>query len=152
MLSEVWGNWHSHEQTNAYSLESLRVLVVDDNDDSLELVKIILEEYGTQVLTTLSAHQAFEAFFHFQPDILISDIAMPGEDGYSLIRKIRALSPQQGGLIPAIALTACVVAEERLRSLSSGFQFYLPKPLDPCELVATVANLAEETLRNRLIV
>jgi CheY-like chemotaxis protein len=151
MLSEVWGNWYSHDQTQAYSLESLRVLVVDDNDDSLELVRIILEEYGTQVLTALSARQAFEAFLQFKPDVLISDIAMPGEDGYSLIRRIRALSPQQGGLIPAIALTACVVAEERLRSLTSGFQVYLPKPLDPGELVATVANLAEETLRKRLV-
>jgi len=135
-------------------LNGLRVLVVDDNVDTLELVTIILGEYGTEVITAASATEAIEAITQgarsasaqLKPNILISDIAMPGVDGYSLIRKVRTLSSEQGGQIPAIALTAYASEEERTRILDAGFQMHIPKPVEPSELVAVVAKLAQTRL------
>lgn len=135
-------------------LNGLRVLVVDDNADTLELVTIILGEYGTEVITAASATEAIEAITQgargvmaqLKPNILISDIAMPGVDGYSLIRKVRTLSSEQGGQIPAIALTAYASEEERTRILDAGFQMHIPKPVEPSELVAVVAKLAQTHL------
>jgi CheY-like chemotaxis protein len=131
---------------NFPALNKLRVLVVDDNADTLELVTFILEEYGTEVITAASATEAIAAIAQSQPNILISDIAMPGVDGYSLIRKLRTLSSEGGGQIPAIALTAYANEEERTRVLDSGFQMHIAKPVDPTELVAVVANLAQTHL------
>jgi CheY-like chemotaxis protein len=135
-------------------LNGLRVLVVDDNVDTLELVTIILGEYGTEVITAASATEAIEAITQgarsasaqLKPNILISDIAMPGVDGYSLIRKVRTLSSERGGQIPAIALTAYASEEERTRILDAGFQMHIPKPVEPSELVAVVAKLAQTRL------
>jgi CheY-like chemotaxis protein len=135
-------------------LNGLRVLVVDDNVDTLELVTIILGEYGTEVITAASATEAIEAITQgargaitqLKPNILISDIAMPGVDGYSLIRKVRTLSSERGGRIPAIALTAYASEEERTRILAAGFQMHIPKPVEPSELVAVVAKLAQTRL------
>ncbi len=126
------------------ALDGLRVLVVDDNIDNLELVSVVLEQYGTEVRTAASAAEAIEAIAQFLPDILISDIAMPDVDGYSLIRQIRNLEAEQGGFLPAIALTAHAKEEDRFLSLEAGFQRHLPKPLDPFELVAVVAQLAQK--------
>jgi len=128
--------------------------VVDDNVDTLELVTIILGEYGTEVITAASATEAIEAITQgarsasaqLKPNILISDIAMPGVDGYSLIRKVRTLSSERGGQIPAIALTAYASEEERTRILDAGFQMHIPKPVEPSELVAVVAKLAQTRL------
>jgi CheY-like chemotaxis protein len=131
---------------NFPALNKLRVLVVDDNADTLELVSFILEEYGTEVITAASATEAIAAIAQFNPNILISDIAMPGVDGYSLIRKVRTLSSERGGQIPAIALTAYASEEERSRLLDSGFQMHIAKPVDPAKLVAVVANLAQTHL------
>jgi CheY-like chemotaxis protein len=131
---------------NFPALNKLRVLVVDDNADTLELVSFMLEEYGTEVITAASATEAIEAIAQFNPNILISDIAMPGIDGYSLIRKVRTLSSERGGQIPAIALTAYASEEERSRLLDSGFQMHIAKPVDPAKLVAVVANLAQTHL------
>ncbi len=131
---------------NFPALNKLRVLVVDDNADTLELVSFILEEYGTEVITAASAIEAIAAIAQSQPNILISDIAMPGIDGYSLIRKVRTLSSERGGQIPAIALTAYASEEERSRLLDSGFQMHIAKPVDPAKLVAVVANLAQTHL------
>ncbi len=131
---------------NFPALNKLRVLVVDDNADTLELVSFILEEYGTEVITAASAIEAIAAIAQSQPNILISDIAMPGIDGYSLIRKVRTLSSERGGQIPAIALTAYASEEERIRLLDSGFQMHIAKPVDPAKLVAVVANLAQTHL------
>lgn len=144
MISEICDNWHLEEDRDLQSLEGLQVLVVDDNEDSRELVKIILEGYGTRIVTAASTCEALDAIAQFNPDVLISDIAMPSEDGYALIRKIRTLSPEQGGLIPAVALTACVVQEERSRALEAGFQVHLAKPLDPDKLITVVAHLAKQ--------
>jgi PAS domain S-box-containing protein len=124
------------------SLEGLKVLVVDDEPDTRELIREVLQECGSEVITSHSVAEALEALEAHQPDILISDLGMPDEDGYSLISKIRALPAEQGGQIPAAALTAYARAEDRLRVLRSGFQFHLPKPVDSAELVTVVASLA----------
>jgi len=124
------------------SLQGLKVLVVDDEADTRELIGEVLKECGSEVIITCSAAEALEALEQHQPDILISDLGMPDEDGYSLIEKIRALPLERGGNIPAAALTAYARAEDRMRVLRSGFQFHLPKPVDSAELVTVVASLA----------
>ena len=130
------------------SLDGLRILMVDDNIDTLELVAVILSQYGTEVITAASVAEALEALAQFVPDILISDIAMPGEDGYSLIRQVRALEAFQGAVLPAIALTAYAGEAERVLALEAGFQMHVSKPVDPFELVAVVASLATPQLAN----
>lgn len=130
---------------NFPALDGLRVLLVDDNIDNLELIAIILEQYGTEVITAASAAEAIQAIARSIPDILISDIAMPLEDGYSLIRQIRNLPPEKGGLIPAIALTAYAKHEDRLLALEAGFQMHIPKPIDPDELIAVVMKLVQQS-------
>ena len=124
------------------SLAGLKVLVVDDEPDTRELIREVLKECGSEVITSHSAAEALEALEQHKPDILISDLGMPDEDGYSLISKIRALPAERGGQIPAAALTAYARAEDRMRVLRSGFQFHLPKPVDSAELVTVVASLA----------
>ena len=124
------------------SLEGLKVLVVDDEADTRELIREVLRECGSEVITSRSVAEALEAIEKYKPDILISDLGMPDEDGYSLISKIRALPAEEGGQIPAAALTAYARAEDRMRVLRSGFQFHLPKPVDSAELVTVVASLA----------
>jgi len=124
------------------SLQGLKVLVVDDEADTRELISEVLKECGSEVITSNSAADALIALEEHKPDILISDLGMPDEDGYSLISKIRALPDERGGQIPAAALTAYARAEDRMRVLRSGFQFHLPKPVDSAELVTVVASLA----------
>jgi PAS domain S-box-containing protein len=124
------------------SLEGLRILVVDDDRDGGELVSHILRSAGAETLCCTSAPDALAAMAPWRPDILISDIEMPGEDGFSLIRKTRALGDDNGGAVPAIALTAYGRPEDRVRALSAGYSMHVPKPVEPAELVAIVANLA----------
>lgn len=123
-------------------LSDLRVLLVDDEADSRELLKIILDNCEADVTTASSAAEAFELFQNSRFDIIISDIGMPDEDGFSLIRKIRKLSAERGGKIPAIALTAYARAEDRQQALRAGFQMHVAKPVEPDELLTVVANLA----------
>lgn len=149
MFSEFDDNSHPDIDGNFYTLEGLRVLVVDDDLDSLELTSIILEPYGVQVAIAASASEAIEANTKFQPELLICDIAMPVIDGYSFIRQIRSLPPEQGGQIPAIALTACAGEKERTQALNAGFQMHVSKPVDPNQLVAVVASLARCPSHNR---
>ncbi len=134
------------EEINSFdglpSLQGLKVLVVDDEPDTCELIREVLRECGSEVITSRSAAEALVALEEHKPDILISDLGMPDEDGYSLISKIRALPDERGGQIPAAALTAYARAEDRMRVLRSGFQFHLPKPVDSAELVTVVASLA----------
>jgi PAS domain S-box-containing protein len=135
---------------NFPALDGLRVLVVDDAADTLELIKFILEQCKAQVTTTTSAGEALEAITQSgryaiaksKPDILISDIGMPEEDGYCLIARVRSLEAEQGTPLPAIALTAFATEEERTRALNAGFQMHVAKPVEPEELVAAVASLA----------
>lgn len=131
-----------------HSLTGLRVLVVDDEADARELIAAILGEYGAEVTAVASAGEALETLQHFKPNVLVSDIGMPGEDGYALIRNVRTLDAEQGGQIPAVALTAYARAEERILALTAGFQRHVPKPVNPEELAAIVANLVGRTGNN----
>jgi CheY-like chemotaxis protein/nitrogen-specific signal transduction histidine kinase len=124
------------------ALQGLHVLVVDDDEDARHLIKTVLEQCEAQVTVVASAAAALRALQDSRPDVLVSDLGMPEEDGYSLISKVRSLPPEQGGSIPAAALTAYARVEDRMRVLRSGFQIHLPKPVEPAELVAVVANLA----------
>lgn len=130
---------------NKPSLAGLQVLVVDDDPDTRDFLTTVLEQQGAKVTAVTSASEALESLQKLIPDILVSDIGMPGEDGYGLIRKVRALQAEQGGKIPAIALTAYASAEERTRVLSAGFQMHLPKPVEPAELITIVASMNYST-------
>jgi CheY-like chemotaxis protein len=124
-----------------HNLGGVRVLVVEDDLDTLEMLKFILQDRGAEVITASSAGDALKALEHSLPDALVSDLAMPGQDGYELIEHIRQRGPARGGNIPAVALTAYARVEDRVRALTAGFQMYVPKPVDPNELIAVVANL-----------
>jgi PAS domain S-box-containing protein len=124
------------------ALVDLSVLVVDDEDDARLFVSMVLEHCGAKVRTAKTAAEALEVVKSTRPHVLVSDLGMPEEDGFTLIRKIRELPTEQGGRTPAAALTAYARVEDRMRVLSSGFQIHLPKPVEPAELVAVVANLA----------
>jgi PAS domain S-box-containing protein len=123
-------------------LGGLRVLLVDDQPDILELLDAMLSGSGASVRMCSSAPAALAAVREWRPDVLVSDVAMPGEDGYWLIERVRALGADEGGATPAVALTAYVRMEDRLRVLSAGFDLYVPKPVDPAELRDVVARLA----------
>jgi len=123
-------------------LDGLRVLVVDDDVDGLTLISAMLRHAGATVTFSRSAAEGFDHFTAAPPDVLISDIEMPGEDGYALIRRVRELAPGLGGRVPAIALTAYGRREDRLHAISAGFSMHVPKPVDPAEIVTLVASLA----------
>jgi CheY-like chemotaxis protein len=118
----------------------LKILVVDDETDARDLVAAVLEQCGAKVTTAGSVAEALEQVERQLPDLLLSDIGMPGEDGYSLIRKIRAL-PHAAGL-PAAALTAYARAEDRRKALDAGYMMHIPKPVEPAELVSVIASLS----------
>ncbi|HEX8922382.1 MAG TPA: ATP-binding protein, partial [Pyrinomonadaceae bacterium] len=122
-------------------LDGLKVLVVDDEADTRELLSVVLSRCGAQVATAGTVVEALNLIEQLRPDILVSDIGMAGEDGYELIRKVRALPAERGGRVPAVALTAYARTEDRLRVLRSGYQMHIPKPVELTELVAIVANL-----------
>ncbi|MCU0493746.1 MAG: ATP-binding protein [Chloroflexaceae bacterium] len=122
-------------------LAGLRVLLVDDQPDILDLLSDVLLPCGVLIQRCQQAREALELLRSWQPDMLISDIAMPGEDGYWLIEQVRRLPPEDGGAIPAVALTAYVRIEDRLQVLAAGFQGYLPKPVEPAELLAVLVGL-----------
>jgi PAS domain S-box-containing protein len=142
------GLWKSKPRTNtgehaAAGLEGARVLVVDDEYDTREVLSVILNRYGAEIRTAASAEEALALLTAWRPDALVSDIGMPGEDGYSLIRRLRALPPEQGGETPAIALTAYAGMHDRQRALSTGFQMHIAKPIEPVGLARVVARLLE---------
>ncbi|WP_434048410.1 MULTISPECIES: ATP-binding response regulator [Sorangium] len=130
------------EGAPARRVDGLRVLVVDDEDDAGEIAGAMLRELGVEPRVVRSAEEALRALVEFRPDILISDLGMPHEDGFSLMRKVRALAPDAGGAIPAIAITAYARREDRQRALASGFQVYLTKPVVAAELSEVVSSLA----------
>ncbi len=123
-------------------LEGLRVLLVEDEPDSREMLVVVLTQCRAEVRAVSNAPDALSQLEQWLPDVLISDIEMPGEDGYALIRKVRSLPPERGGKIPAAALTAYARAEDRMRALLAGFQLHVPKPVEPAELAAVIASLA----------
>jgi PAS domain S-box-containing protein len=124
------------------SLRGLRVLVVDDDRDSLDLVHTILVSLDAEARECASASEGLKVLQEWRPHVLMCDIEMPEEDGYTFIRKVRALDWTQGGKTPALALTAYGRVEDRLRTLSAGYSMHVPKPVDPAELGVIVASLA----------
>jgi PAS domain S-box-containing protein len=124
------------------SLEGVRVVLVDDETDSREFLSMTLRECGAQVTALGNAEEAVSAVQAQRPDVLVSDIGMPGADGYELIRRVRALAADRGGQVPAAALTAYAKGEDTTRALSAGYQVHLPKPVEPAELATAVATLA----------
>jgi CheY-like chemotaxis protein len=128
------------------SLRGLRVLVVDDDPDALDLIATILRRAEAETRLCSSPPEALATLRSWKPHVLVSDIEMPGEDGYSLIRKVRQLTGSDGGQVPAVALTAYGRPEDRVRSLSAGFSMHVAKPVDPVELGVIVANLAGRSL------
>jgi len=130
-------------------LAGLRILVVDDEDDARTLARRVLEERGAQVITVSSAAEAMASVGdNNPPNVLVSDIGMPEQDGYDLIKQMRAL-PGDAGRVPAVALTALARAEDRKRALSAGYQKHVSKPVDPAELVSVIASLAGRALAVR---
>jgi signal transduction histidine kinase len=123
-------------------LTGLHVLVMDDEADTRDLLVTALEQCGAQVTAVPNVPDALASLDRVLPDVLLSDIGVPGEDGYSLIRKLRSRSAELGGNLPAAAVTAYARSEDRIRALAAGFQAHLAKPIDPAELVATIAALA----------
>ncbi|WP_373530290.1 ATP-binding protein [Nostoc sp.] len=123
------------------SLLGVRVLVVDNQADAREFITTVLEQYQAEVQSVASVQEALQVITQWKPDALVSDIGMPQEDGYSLIRKLRSQPPELGGNIPAAALTAYASAEDRMRAIREGYQLHLPKPIEPAELATVVASL-----------
>jgi signal transduction histidine kinase/CheY-like chemotaxis protein len=125
------------------ALEGLRVLVVEDDPDARRFVTRVIEECKAEIVAVGSAGEALDVLPRFRPHVLVSDIGLPRMDGYELMRAVRGLTPKEGGLIPALALTAYASTEDRARALAAGYQLHLAKPIDPADLVEAVADLAD---------
>jgi PAS domain S-box-containing protein len=138
------GILESGEPNSSWRLDDLRVLLVDDEADTREVIAFTLKQYGARVRAVASAAAVLEEIALWKPDLLLSDIGMPEMDGYMLIRKIRALPPEGGGQIPAIALTAYAGETNRELIISAGFQKHITKPVEPIQLAAAVAELAKK--------
>jgi PAS domain S-box-containing protein len=123
-------------------LRGLRVLVVDDDSDSVDVARIILSASGAEVRTASAADVAFALFREWRPHVLVSDIEMPGEDGFALLRRVRDVEAAGGRRTPALALTAYGRPEDRIRTLAAGFNLHIAKPVDPTELTLSIASLA----------
>jgi CheY-like chemotaxis protein len=128
-------------------VEGLRVLVVDDDADARLVMSRILSEGGAVVKTASSVAEAMVELQRGLPAIILSDIGMPVEHGYDLIRKVRALPPAEGGRVPAVALTAFARSEDRQRALLAGFQIHVAKPVEPSELLTVCASIAQSSVK-----
>ena len=131
-----------YQFSNKKMLAGLRVLVVDDEPDARQIISTLIKKTGAEVLACESANEALEALESWHPDVLMSDIAMPGEDGYSLINRVRSLPAERGGDVPAAAFTAYAREEDRIRALDAGYQMHIAKPISSGRLVAMIAHLA----------
>jgi CheY-like chemotaxis protein len=125
-------------------------LVVDDEADGREAIIAVLQRSGAQVAAAGSAAEGLSALETFRPDVVLSDIQMPGEDGVTFVRRLRALPPERGGLTPAAALTAHAGPQERAMALAAGYQLHIPKPVDPAELLRAIVALAPAGSTGRL--
>jgi signal transduction histidine kinase/CheY-like chemotaxis protein len=132
-------------ETSLARLDGKRVLVVDDDEDTVRTLEVLLTMQGADVRTASSARQGLEILGEWLPHVLLSDIGMPETDGYAFIETVRSLAPERGGRVPAIALTAYARVEDRVRVLSSGFEMHVTKPVDPAELLAVVATVARRS-------
>ncbi|MET0647450.1 MAG: ATP-binding protein [Pyrinomonadaceae bacterium] len=130
-------------------LAGIRVLVVDDEQDTRRLISTVIAQSGAEVTACASAGEALEKLKTWRPHILMSDIGMPGEDGYALIRQVRALPPERGGRTPAAALTAYARDEDRGRALAAGYQLHIAKPFNPRELLAAISDLQSHVVTSR---
>lgn len=146
------GSMNIEDQTEPekITLNGTVVLLVDDAPDVLHILSRILRKHGAEVITATSAPEAYKQLQYMKPDVIVSDIAMPGETGHDLMKKIRNLDIQEGGGTPAIALTAFSADADREASLSSGYQAHLTKPVQPPVLVHTIRTLVvpESNLAN----
>jgi CheY-like chemotaxis protein len=145
--TETGGAWDGLPAVPGFSrtggaLSGLRVLVVEDDTDIRELLIAVLAEAGAEVESAESAASGLDAVRSFHPELVVSDIGMPDEDGYSFVRRVRALGADQGGDIPCIALTAFTSDMDRERALKAGFTIHLSKPIDPVDLICVVRRLA----------
>jgi hypothetical protein len=136
------GEAASGARGTAVRLDGVKVLVVDDELDMRDFLSVSLRQYGADVTAHASVGEAVAALEREKPDVLVSDIGMPGEDGYALIRKVRALGADRGGQVPAAALTGFAQGEDTTRVLSAGYQVHLPKPVEPSQLAQVVGTLA----------
>jgi len=125
----------------APTLDGLTVLVVDDHQDARDLMRAVLQQRGARVVGAASAEEALGLLRSENADVLLSDVEMPGDDGYALIQKVRSLPPEEGGRVPAAALTAYARREDQVKTLRAGYQIHLAKPVEPEELVSVVASL-----------
>jgi len=123
-------------------LAGIRVLVVDDDADARDLVTAVLGQSGAEVMTASSTVEALDALGRARPHVLVSDLSMPGDDGYALLQRVRALGLDREGRLPAVALTAFARAEDRARALAVGYAVHVSKPVEPNALVEVVARLA----------
>ncbi len=130
-----------HERAGVVELNGLRVLVVDDEADARQIISTMIARMGAEVKTCESAREALQTLEEWRPDVLMSDIGMPGEDGYSLINKVRSLPSERGGHTPAAAFTAYAREEDRNRALAAGYQIHVAKPISSSQLVAMIAHL-----------
>jgi len=129
-------------QSRSSALSGVRILVVEDDNDTRELLRVLLETQGGQVRAASSVSEALDQYDQARPDVLVADIGMPDYNGYALIGRVRARDRERGSIVPAIALTAYATAVDRDTVLSAGFQVHMPKPFDPGQLVSVIANLA----------
>jgi PAS domain S-box-containing protein len=132
----------SGQASSSMRLDGVKVMVVDDELDMRDFLSVSLRQYGADVTALSSVGEAVAALEREKPDVLVSDIGMPGEDGYALIRKVRALGPERGGQVPAAALTGFAAGDDTTRVLSAGYQVHLPKPVEPSRLAQVVGTLA----------
>ena len=142
-LIKIYLNSHESEQQpdDSPDLNGVKVLLVDDEPDTRELIAFILEQCGAVVTQAASAVEALRVMPQFQPNLLLSDIGMPEVDGYMLMRQIRAMSPEMGGTIPAIALTAYAAEVDYQQAIAAGFEQHITKPVEPAKLIRAIANL-----------
>ncbi|HEY9300506.1 MAG TPA: response regulator, partial [Phormidium sp.] len=132
-------------------LQDVRILLIDDEPDARELIAFILEDAGAIATVAASALEALKIFPQLKPDLVVSDIGMPEMDGYMLIEQIRAMPPQQGGQVPAIALTAYAGEINEQQAIAAGFQRHLAKPVEPDQLVEAVITLVQEEKQKKLL-
>jgi PAS domain S-box-containing protein len=133
------------EEEHSADLAGVRVLVVDDDEDAREMIRRLLEERRSEVSTAGTVDEALQLLGQRRFDVLVSDIGMPGEDGHTLIRRVRALGPSAGGDVPALALTAYVRPEDRAKAIRAGYQMHASKPIEPATLFGLVASLARRS-------
>lgn len=124
------------------ALKGISILVVEDDDDTRDLLRVLLETQGALVNATASVMEALQAYDQSRPDVIVADIGMPDYNGYTLIGRVRSLDREKGKLVPAIALTAFTTAIDRDTVLSAGFQIHMPKPFEPNRLISVIADLA----------